>query len=483
MKILKNYLYNVSFQLINVLIPFITLPYVSRILGAENIGISAYTSSIIIYFILIANVGTNLYGGRTIAYYRNNISKRSQVFWEIFNIKIMMASFSFLLLVIFTNLYDSYTDIMYLQAVHILAAALDISWLYIGLEDFKRIAFRNFFVKVFSCILIFIFVNSENDLEAYILILSLSSLAGNLLSWPYAKNYLVKIRLSTINIFSHVIPIIILFIPQVSISIFTTINKLFLGFFSTLSQVGYFDTADKLIRIVLSLVIAIGGVLFPQIANDFKSGNYDKANKLTQVAFRLTILLSMPLAFGLICVSDSFSNIFFGEGFFGISDVISILSIGLIFMGGTSVMGSQYLVAINQPRYLTFSLIISTIGLILFSIVLTPLYGAVGAAISALIGELMLFFIQLFYINKYFSIKYLFIDSFKILFSCVMMVLSCLIIQFLFYERGDVFILFLQVFLGGGVYIVFLFLLKAEIFNFIKREFNGKYNKNGGVCE
>ncbi|OOF89328.1 hypothetical protein BKG94_01660 [Rodentibacter ratti] len=477
MKLLSNYLYNVSFQLLNVLIPFVTLPYVSRVLGVDNMGINAYTNSIIIYFVLIANFGTSLYGSRTIAYNRDNIYKRTQVFCEILTIKFIMALISFLLLLGFTSVCHSYSYIIYLQAIHIIAAAFDISWLYTGLEDFKKIAIRNFFVKLFSCFLMFLLVTNEDDLENYIVILSASSLLGNLLFWLYIKNYLVKIRLSTIRVYSHIVPIIILFMPQISISIFTTVNRIFLGNFSSLSQVGYFDVADKLIRIVLPIIVAIGGVFFPRIANNFNNGYYDKVNKLTQIAFRLTFLLSVPIAFGLVCISDIFSNLLFGEKFHGISTVISILSIALIFMSGASIIGNQYLVAINQPKYLTVSLTIATAVLILFSILLTPLHGAIGAALAALIGEATAFLVLLFCVSKYFKLKFLFVDFFKILLSGLVMVMVCLSARGLFSvsEYADFINLFTQIILGVLSYTFCLFLLKTDIANLIKNEVYNKF--------
>ena len=73
MKILKNYLYNAAYQVIAIIIPLITVPYISRILGSEAVGINSYTNSIMTYFVLFANLGMTVYGNRTIAYYRDSL--------------------------------------------------------------------------------------------------------------------------------------------------------------------------------------------------------------------------------------------------------------------------------------------------------------------------------------------------------------------------------------------------------------------------
>lgn len=72
----KNYIYNLSYQLLTILLPIITTPYISRVLGAENIGIYSYVMSITMYFILFGTLGTTIYGQREIAYVQNNEKKQ-----------------------------------------------------------------------------------------------------------------------------------------------------------------------------------------------------------------------------------------------------------------------------------------------------------------------------------------------------------------------------------------------------------------------
>ncbi|HGL5671413.1 TPA: oligosaccharide flippase family protein, partial [Enterococcus faecium] len=101
MKIIKNYLYNVGYQLFVIIIPLVTIPYVSRILGSNGIGINAYTNSIIQYFILFGSIGINLYGNRTIAYSRDNKKNMSQTFWEIIILRLICIVISYLLFLLF----------------------------------------------------------------------------------------------------------------------------------------------------------------------------------------------------------------------------------------------------------------------------------------------------------------------------------------------------------------------------------------------
>ena len=103
MKLIKNYLYNVGYQIFVLIIPLITVPYVSRVLGSEGVGINAYTNSIISYFVLFGSIGINLYGNRTIAYVRDNREKLTQTFWEIAFLRIFVIMISYVVFLIFLS--------------------------------------------------------------------------------------------------------------------------------------------------------------------------------------------------------------------------------------------------------------------------------------------------------------------------------------------------------------------------------------------
>ena len=96
-KVIKNYLYNLGYQVLIILLPLVTTPYVSRVLGAKGIGTYGYTNSITQYFILFGCIGLNLYGQREIAYYQNDIQKRSKVFFELLLLRILTGSLSIIL--------------------------------------------------------------------------------------------------------------------------------------------------------------------------------------------------------------------------------------------------------------------------------------------------------------------------------------------------------------------------------------------------
>lgn len=71
-KLISNYLFTVIYQLLLIITPFITTPYISRIFKPEGVGIEAYVSSIVQLFVVFISLSFALYGSRQIA------SKQSQ---------------------------------------------------------------------------------------------------------------------------------------------------------------------------------------------------------------------------------------------------------------------------------------------------------------------------------------------------------------------------------------------------------------------
>lgn len=157
----KNYLYNLLYQILILILPIITTPYISRCLGAENIGIYSFIISIVTYFMLFGSLGVSFYGQREIAYIRENKEKRQKTFLEIVVCRFLTMTitiFIYYLTFVRDNVYKQYYRIL---IIYLLAAAFDISWFFQGLEDFKKTIIRNIIVRTISVVCIFIFVKSR----------------------------------------------------------------------------------------------------------------------------------------------------------------------------------------------------------------------------------------------------------------------------------------------------------------------------------
>lgn len=193
MKVIKNYFYNAGYQILLMLVPLITVPYISRVLGPYESGINSYTNSFVTFFYLAGQLGITLYGNRQIAYFQNDKFKRSAEFWSIISLQLVTSEFALLFyLLIILELKPSFQKYYFFQSLWIISTGLDVSWYFMGIEDFKKTVVRNMIVKIITIFCIFIFVRSKSDLGLYILLLGIAQIFGSLTLWPYLKKKCCK---------------------------------------------------------------------------------------------------------------------------------------------------------------------------------------------------------------------------------------------------------------------------------------------------
>ena len=270
--ITKNYIYNLSYQILIIFLPLITTPYVSRVLGAENVGIYGYTLSIVTYFVLFGALGISMYAQREIAYVQSDIKERSKIFFEIIIFRFITMFVSIFLYYIFFVNGNNYQNYYFILIMELVSTCFDISWFFQGLEEFKKTVIRNIIVKLISFICILVFVKTKNDLSIYILIYVLSNFIGNMSLWMYLPKYIEKIKINELNIFKHLKPTLWLFIPQIAMQIYTVLDKTMIGtIIEDKSEVGYYEQAQKIVKLCLTLVTSLGIVMVPRMANTFAS--------------------------------------------------------------------------------------------------------------------------------------------------------------------------------------------------------------------
>ena len=239
---------------------------------AENVGIYGYTLSIVTYFVLFGALGISMYAQREIAYVQSDIKERSKIFFEIIIFRFITMFVSILLYYIFFVNGNNYQHYYFILIMELVSTCFDISWFFQGLEEFKKTVIRNIIVKLISFICILVFVKTKNDLSIYILIYVLSNFIGNISLWIYLPKYIEKIKINELNIFKHLKPTLWLFIPQIAMQIYTVLDKTMIGtIIEDKSEVGYYEQAQKIVKLCLTLVTSLGIVMVPRMANTFAS--------------------------------------------------------------------------------------------------------------------------------------------------------------------------------------------------------------------
>ncbi|MCO4481292.1 Membrane protein [Streptococcus infantarius subsp. infantarius] len=399
MKVLKNYAYNLSYQLLVIVLPIITTPYVTRIFSSKDLGTYGYFNSIVTYFILLATLGVANYGTKEISGHRKDIRKN---FWGIYTLQLIATILS---LVLYTSLCLFFPGmqnmVAYILGLSLISKGMDISWLFQGLEDFRRITARNTTVKVLGVISIFLFVKTPGDLYLYVFLLTFFELLGQLSMWLPARPYIGKPQFDLSYAKKHLKPVILLFLPQVAISLYVTLDRTMLGALSSTNDVGIYDQALKIINILLTLVTSLGSVMLPRVSSLLSNGDHKAVNKMHELSFLIYNLVIFPIIAGLLIVNKDFVSFFLGKDFQEAYLAIAIMVFRMFFIGWTNIMGIQILIPHNKHREFMLSTTIPAVVSVGLNLLLIPPFGFVGASIVSVLTEALVWFIQLYFCLPY----------------------------------------------------------------------------------
>ena len=429
--ITKNYIYNMVYQVLILLLPLVTTPYLSRVLGAEGIGIYSYTYAIVTYFILFGSLGVAMYGQREIAYAQENVEERKRVFIEIVLFRfvtIFVSSIIYYFFFIRGEAYQIYYQILLLELI---AAAFDISWFFQGMEEFKRTVTRNVLVRVCSVSAVFLFVKNKEDLALFTLIYSIGDLLGNLSLWLYLPKYIKGVKVKNINTFRHIWPIILLFIPQIANQIYKILDTTMIGnLVQDKAETGYYEQGQKVIRLLLTVVTSLGVVMVPRMASTFASGDKKQIQSYLKMSFRFVFFLAFPIMFGIISISEAFVPVFFGAGYDKVVVLINIISPILLLMGVANVLGTQYLLPTKHQKEYTISVAIGVVFNFIANYILITKYASIGASIATVLSELLVVIIQYQYMKKEVPFKELLSLAWKYFLAGILMFVVCFGIRY-----------------------------------------------------
>lgn len=397
-----NYLLNTAYQILILIVPLITTPYISRTLGADGVGIYSYTYSIISYFMIFAVLGTTTYGQRSIAYAQNDKYLLSCKFYEIFIIRLLSTLFCILIYVyyLFTPLCK-YQSVAWVQLLWLVSVAFDVSWLFQGLEDFKRIVIRNTIAKIFNIILIYIFVKNQGDVEKYAIILSGMTLIANLSVWPYLPHFIRKVKIRDIKPFKNIREIIFLFVPTIAVQVNAVLDKTMIGWIVVnSSENGYYEQTEKVVRMALAIVTSLGTVMIPRIAKLFHEKDTNQMKYFISNSYQFVWLIGIPIMLGLDSIVNTFVPVFYGPGFDRIKGLMPIYSLCVIPVALSNVTGCQFLIPTKRQNVYTFAVVSSAIVNVILNSILIPDFLANGAAAASVIAEYVGCIIMLIYIQK-----------------------------------------------------------------------------------
>lgn len=426
----KNLVYNIIYQVLLYIIPFILTPYLSRTLGATQIGEYSYTYSIVYYFMLFTLLGINNYGVRKISKAKREKDALGEAFSSIYGLQLFLGLISLIVYnLVSVVLLSTHHTILLIHNLFLISAVVDINWFFFGIEKFDITVTRNAIIKVLSTLLIFMLVKSPDSILIYTIIMAGSTLLSQL--------YLVAILHKYINFYPLNIPksiklhftkCLVLFIPVIAYSIYRVMDKTMIGGIISTTELGYYENAEKIINIPIGILTAIGTVMLPFMSKQVKkdqSSMGDEKNDVLYRMFQVCFLIMIPMAFILLIIAKDFTSIYFGAGFEKSGDILILLSSTIIFATVANVIRTNYLIPNEEDKIYVTSTIVGAVVNLILNLIFIKSLGAIGACIGTIAAEASVMIYQIIATKKNINYKKVFLSISVLIIKCIVVALVC----------------------------------------------------------
>ncbi len=457
-----NYIYNLIYQVLLLLTPLITTPYLSRVLGADGVGTVSYAESIVSYFTLFATLGITTFGQREISYVQDDKEKRTQVFWETKSLQAITSLVVLIFYVVF-SLFQSDYMLYLILSFNVVAVFVDVVWLFQGMEEFGKIVFRNIIFKALSIVYIFLAVKTKEDIYEYVFGIAFFLFLSNASLWVQIKKCVGRPVWKLIKPFRNIKAVLSLFIPTIAIQIYTVLDKTMIGLITRSSfENGYYEQAIKITKMITTVVTALGTVMVPRIGYHYSKGETDKVNSFMYRGYRFVWFLGMPLCFGLLGTASNFVPWFLGDGYDKTIPILEILCFLILSIGINNATGLQYLIPTKRQNIFTMTVLIGACVNFTLNLPLIYFFQSIGAAIASVVAETTIALVQFYLVRNELSIFEIISSSWHYLISgAVMFVLLKLLGLYLCASIPNTIIM---IGCGASVYFIVLTILKDSFF-------------------
>lgn len=396
----RNFAYQVAYQILSFILPFITSPYIARVIGAEGLGIYSYSYTIAYYFTLFAMLGLSNYGIREIARCKDSENNLNKTFSEIEFVHIALSCIVLLAYIVYVILIKQDQLYALIQVIYVISILLSINWFYFGIENFKFTVTVSMILKITNVIAILVFVRNEADLWKYCLIMSLGALIEQVILWIPLHKYVAFEKVPIKCILKHIKPLLLLFIPVIAVSLYKYMDKIMIGAMSSKTELGIYENAEKMINMPMAIIVSFGTVMLPKMSSIASTGSKDDVSHYIDLSMRYIMCLAFALAFGLSGIANVFAPWFWGVEFTKSAVIMMGLSITIPFISFANIIRTQYLIPTKKDKEYLSSVIVGAIINLLINCTLIPKLGSIGAMIGTIAAEIAVCFVQAFVVRR-----------------------------------------------------------------------------------
>ncbi len=392
-----NFIMNALLTMSSFIFPLITFPYVSRVLTPVGTGKVSFATSLISYFLMFAQLGIPTYGIRACAKVRDNREELTRTAHELLIINLIMCVLSYIVLAIalltVPRLQEDRT-LYIVVSFTILLTSIGMEWLYKALEQYTYITIRSIIFKFVALIAMFMLIHKQSDYVIYGGISILASSASNIFNFINVRRYIDMRPMGNYNLRRHMKPVCIFFAMSCATTIYTHMDTVMLGFMSTDAEVGYYNAAVKIKKILVSIVTSLGTVLLPRASYYIEQGKMQEFKKITYKALNFVFLVASPMMVYFILYARQGILFLSGTAYENSILPMQVIMPTLLFIGLSNILGIQILVPLGRERTVLYSEIAGAVANILINAMLIPGFRSVGAAIGTVVAEFVVLAVQ-----------------------------------------------------------------------------------------
>lgn len=388
----KNFFYSSILTTANYIFPLLTYPYVSRVLGVNNIGVCNFIDGIINYFVLFSMMGIGILGIREVATNKNSPEKLRKTFSSLLTINSITTIIGLVILTIATisipRLAEN-IELMIFGGFKLLFNLFLIEWFYKGLEDFRYITVRTIFVKCLYVIAVFAFVRKSTDYQIYYLITILMVVVNAIINIIHSRKF-TTFSFKGIEIKPYVKPYFTLGVYFLLTSMYTSFNVIYLGFVGGDTEVGYYTTATKLYTILIALFSALTGVLLPRMSSLIAEGKIDEFKAKINQSVNILLLISFPAIIFMTMLAPQIIYLISGLGYEGAIIPMRIILPLFFIIGYEQILVIQTMMPLKMDKTILKNSMIGAIVGVTLNILIVTKFAAIGSAIVWVACELII---------------------------------------------------------------------------------------------
>lgn len=429
----KNLSWNILLTVSGYIFPLLTFPYITRVLGAGNLGLANFALSIVDYAILFSTLGLSTIGYRYIPQCNDDVEKRNHVFSHLVTIHILLSGIILMIYTVCVFLIPQLWEhkVLYFVGVtKIIMNVLLVEWLFSGMQDFRYVTIRTLIIRTLYVIAVFILVRNSEDYDIYFYLNIGQVVVNALVNWRYSNKY-VCFKFSLKGCREYIFPIFSMGVNRILLSFYSTFNIILLGSKCGDVSVGYYVTATRLYAIFLSFLSAYNGVFVPYLNSLFGKGEMEKFKHYVDYSFSIVILLSVPLIIGGIILAPEVVRLIAGPGYERAILPFQIVMVQVLFVGIAQILENQILLSLKQFKEVLICTSISTAVSVIILFVFVPHYAEVASAYAVAIPHVIETLLLYHFARKAIGINFPIKDLTKNVVVCIPVAIICILAKLL----------------------------------------------------